>query len=289
MPPRTMRVLTLNCWNISPPFEERMALIRAGIETLAPDLVALQEIIVRRDGFDQAAIILDGLGYHRVFGAAIRWDHTGALLPLHDTAAADAAGNVLAARWPIARSALHPLPGVDGEERRSALLALVDTPAGALPFITTHLEWRFDQGHVRERQVLVLARLVADWRRDAPLPVIMAGDFNAEPDATEMRFLRGLATLDGRSTYFQDAWHVGADGARGVTWDNRNPYAATMFEPDRRIDYVFVGAPDHDGLGRIEAARVVLDTPRDGVFPSDHFGVLVDVRVLPGPRSVTQE
>ena len=29
----------------------------------------------------------------------------------------------------------------------------------------------------------------------------------------------------------------------------------------------------------IESARVVLKEPRAGVFPSDHFGVLVDVRV----------
>ena len=277
MPPGTMRALTLNCWNISPPFEERMALIRAGIEALAPDLVALQEIIVRRDGFDQAAVILDGLGYHRVFGAALRWDDTGTLLPLD--AHADGAGNVIAARWPIVRSALHPLPGVDGEERRSVLLALVDTPAGRLPFVTTHLEWRFDHGHVRERQVLALAGLVADWSRDAPLPVVLVGDFNAEPDATEMRFLRGLATLAGRSTYFQDAWQLAGDGGRGTTWDNRNPYAAAMFEPDRRIDYLLVGAPDREGRGWIETARVVFDTGHDGVFPSDHFGVLADVRV----------
>jgi hypothetical protein len=34
-----------------------MALIRAGIAALQPDVIARQEIIVRRDGFDQAGII----------------------------------------------------------------------------------------------------------------------------------------------------------------------------------------------------------------------------------------
>ena len=281
MPARPVRVLTLNCWNISPPFDERMALVRSEIEALAPDLIALQEIIVRRDGFDQAAVVLDGLGYHRVFGAAIRWDESGRLLPLD--AHADGAGNVIAARWPITEVALHPLPGVNGEERRSVLLTRVDTPGGALPFVTTHLEWRFDHGHVRQRQVLALTALIGDWRRDAPLPVVMAGDFNAEPEASEIRFLRGLASLDGRSTYFQDAWHLAGNGGRGITWSNQNPHAAAMFEPDRRIDYVFVGAPDHDGRGWIETARVVLDTPRDGVHPSDHFGVLAEVRLFAEP------
>ena len=57
-----MRVLTLNCWNVSEPFAERMALIHAGIAALQPDIVGLQEIVMRRDGFDQAALLLDGLG-----------------------------------------------------------------------------------------------------------------------------------------------------------------------------------------------------------------------------------
>ena len=190
---------------------------------------------------------------------------------------------MIAARWPITEVALHPLPGVNGEERRSVLLTRVDTPGGALPFVTTHLEWRFDHGHVRERQVLVLATLVDAWRRDAALPVVMAGDFNAEPEANEIRFLRGLAAIEGRSTYFQDAWHLAGNGGRGITWSNRNPHAAAMFEPDRRIDYIFVGAPDHDGRGWVETARVVLDTPRDGVHASDHFGVLAEVRLFPEP------
>ena len=79
----TLRVLTLNCWNISSPFEERMALIREGIEKLQPDVVGLQEIIVRRDGFDQGAMIFDGLGYETIYGAAVRWTEAEPLLPHH--------------------------------------------------------------------------------------------------------------------------------------------------------------------------------------------------------------
>src|SRR5262249_49130787 len=117
-----------------------------------------------------------------------------------------------------------------------------------------------------------------EWRTRGTLPPIVCGDLNAEPDATEIRFLKGLASIDGRSTYLQDAWAVAGDGTAGFTWDNRNRFTALMFEPDRRLDYVLVGLPSHDGRGWIESARVVMDTPRDGVFPSDHFGLLVEVR-----------
>ena len=111
---------------------------------------------------------------------------------------------------------------------------------------------------------------------DAALPPILGGDFNAEPDATEIRFLTGTATLGGRSIYYQDAWRVAGGRGPGFTWDNRNPYAHTVREPDRRIDYVFVGWR-HDAKGRIESARVVCDRVLTTTFASDHFGLLAEI------------
>lgn len=273
----TLRILTLNCWNVSPPFEERMALIRESIAALDPDLVGLEEIIVRRDGFDQASILLDGLGYERAFGAAYRFDESGSLLP-HDHAG-DGFGNVVASRWPIARVDVQELPGAATSERRTAIAVHVAAPFGTLPFVVTHLNWKLHHGHVRERQVLALAKLARDWGREAAFPPIVVGDMNAEPESSEIRFLSGLATLEGRSTYFQDAWRVAGDGGPGYTWDNRNPYAAINREPSRRIDYVLVGPARLDGRGWIESASLALNEPRGDVWPSDHFGVVVDVRI----------
>jgi endonuclease/exonuclease/phosphatase family metal-dependent hydrolase len=277
-----MRVLTLNCWNVSEPFEERIALMRSEIQALQPDLVTLQEIIVRLNGFDQGSLILGGLGYRHVFGARHRWDDSGAVLA-HDQGG-HGFGNLIATRWPIVRSAVYALPGAEGEEHITLLAALVDTPGGLLPCLTTHLDWRYDHGWIREQQVVALAGVVREWCRDTTLPPIVAGDLNADPDSTEVRFLRGLTSLEGRSIYFQDAWAVAGNGSPGFTWDNRNPFAASMFEPNRRIDYVLVGLPDRQGRGAVEAARVVMNTPSGDVFPSDHFGVLADVRFFPaGP------
>jgi endonuclease/exonuclease/phosphatase family metal-dependent hydrolase len=271
-----MRILTLNCWNISPPYPERAALIRAGIERLAPDLIGMQEIIVRRDGFDMGAEILDGLGYETAFGAAFRWGEAGGPLP-HD-ADGDAFGNLVASRWPIERSVVHELPGTETGERRSVVATRIATPSGALAFFTTHFNWRLHHGFVRERQAIALGKLVRAWAADTALPPIVTGDLNAEPQAAEIRYLSGLQSLAGTSFYMQDAWRLGGNGGPGHTWDNANTYAAPSFEPSRRIDYVFVGQPDPTGRGVIESARVVLNEAVDGVFPSDHFGVLVEVR-----------
>ncbi len=272
-----LRILTLNCWNVSPPYESRVALIRAGIAALAPDVIGLQEIIVRRDGFDMGAEILHDLGYASVFGAAFRWNEDANNLPCEDDG--DAFGNLIASRFPIEHSTVHQLPGSESGERRSVVAAHLTTPSGRLAFLTTHFNWKMHHGYVRERQALALAALARQWASTAELPVVVTGDLNAEPDSAEIRYLCGLQSLAGASTYLQDAWRVAGDGGPGNSWDNGNCYAALAFEPSRRIDYVLVGPPDALGRGVVASARLALAEPRDGVFASDHFGVVVDVRI----------
>jgi len=273
-----LRVLTINCWNIEAPYEQRMRLLSRVVAETAPDLVGFQEIVVRRNGFDQAATILADLGYQHAFGAAHRWTDTELFLP-HD-ADGDGAGNVVASRWPIERAEVRALPGLPaGSEQQSACGAVVATPAGRIAFVSTHLYWDLAGGVIRERQVLALDDFVAELAAGTDLSPVLVGDLNADPDATEMRFLRGLTSLDGRSTYFQDAWLAGGDGGPGYTWDNRNPYTIVDHEPDRRIDYVLVGRPDSTGRGRVVRAALVGTEPTAGVFPTDHFGVVADLRV----------
>ena len=113
---------------------------------------------------------------------------------------------------------------------------------GGVDVFSTHLAWQLHDAALRERQVQALVRFV-DERTDpaASLGPVVAGDFNAEPDSTAIRYLCGLAALDGASTYLQDAWRLAGDGGPGITWSNANPHAALDREPERRLDYVFSG------------------------------------------------
>lgn len=269
---RPLSILTLNCWNVSSPYEERMALLRQSIDELQPDLIGFQEIIVRPDGFHQAHTVLDGLGYDLVFGPAFAWDDNG------DYAVPEGRnygfGNVAASRFPIVARDWMRLPGATSGEIRSATAIVVDTPDGEVTFVSTHLNWKFDHGCVREQQVVALRDFAWSVAGDRHLPPIVVGDFNADPDSAEIRFLRGWQTLEGRSTCFADAWSAAGDGSPGFTWDNRNPFAQMVHEPDRRIDYIFVGF-DHDrGRIAIQDCRVAVNDARNGVYPSDHFGLM---------------
>ena len=256
-----MRVLTLNIWNLSGDWRARRQAILAVVRDCAPDVVCLQEVVENERG-NQATWLAAELG---------DWEMAFAGTP--NERAAGRFGNAVLSRRPITAQADRELPyfADDQETRRVVLHART---AGVDVFCT-HLAWQLHDAGLRERQVVELVRFVGEQvDPGAPLGPVLAGDFNAEPDATAIRYLCGLATLDGRSTYLQDAWRLAGDGGPGHTWSNANPHAALDAEPERRLDYVFSGFHGRSGRGRPVECRVVADTPVDGVWPTDHYGVL---------------
>ncbi len=268
----TLRVATLNIWNRFGPWEQRLEAIRAGVGALSPDILGLQEVVRLEaddgDGLDQAAAIAEGFGYHVAYGRARdeRWF-----------------GNAVLSRWPISKTHVYELPRVGTDERRTLLFAEIASPFGAIPFFVTHLNWKFDEGHVRAAQiveiVLRIEALTRNHDKGNAFPALLVGDMNAEPDSDEIRYLRGLTSLGGgRRVYFQDAFAFAGDGGAGVTYARSNPFAAPLREPDRRIDYVFVRGRDEHHRGEPVDASVCFDQPVDGTFPSDHFGVVTTLR-----------
>ncbi len=260
-----VRVLTLNIWNLSGPWEQRRQEIAAWLDRLTPDVVCLQEVI-RTEDEDQAAVLAGAgdVGYRVAFGGSL--DFGGGEF-----------GNAVLSRWPIEEdhTALLPYDADRGDMQR----VVVHARTRGLDVFCTHLTYPKHLGALREDEVVEIVRVVEE-RADpgAAMPPILAGDFNAEPESNEIRHLSGLASLAGRSTYFQDAWRVTGGSGPGHTWDNRNPFAAAECEPDRRIDYVFAGWPKAGGAGHVTSCRVVGTEPVAGVVPSDHYGVLAELR-----------
>ncbi len=265
-----LSILTLNIWNDDGPWKERAERIRDWIELLDPDLIGLQEVLVG-PGTDQARELIADRGYSLDFAPAVRFWRNPDL----------EFGNAIASRWPHTDREHVALPDAGDGETRVALSVTVEGPSGPLCFTCTHLNWRLHHGWARERQVVALGELVLRRRAKDGFPPILVGDMNAEPDSSEMRYVRGLQALDGRSLHLRDAWLQAGSGSDGITWANRNVYAAPALEPDRRIDYVYVGPPQRNGMGRVESCRVVMDDARDGVWPSDHFGVYAELRTEP--------
>jgi endonuclease/exonuclease/phosphatase family metal-dependent hydrolase len=269
-----LKILSLNIWNRQGPWPERLRAIRHLVAALDPHLVGLQEVMHADGSGNQAEEIARDLGYHAAFGSA--WDMGGGV---HF-------GNALLSRFaPRDVESIH-LPRGGNDEQRAALYLRVESPVGDLPVFVTHLNWKLHEGWVREQQVTYLAQRVAERAPTSGFPPIVMGDFNAEPDSDEIRFLRGYSSRLGRSVYFADCFAVAGDGSPGYTFCRDNPYAADWGEPNRRIDYIFVRGPDREGRGEPLSARVVGDEAWEGVFPSDHFGVYAEVRAVPRAKGV---
>jgi endonuclease/exonuclease/phosphatase family metal-dependent hydrolase len=261
----SLRVVTWNLWWRFGPWEERYPAIESTLRALEPDVVALQE--VWDDGQrNQAAVLGEALGMHHTYAA--NRDMDGVQF-----------GNAVLSRWPIVGSEWRPLPApAELDEGRNVLRADIDGPRGPLQLFSTHLNWRYDHSHVRQDQVRAIGELVRSSPKRS-YPPIVCGDFNAPPDADEIRMMTGRSTTVAEGLVFYDAWEVAGDRSeRGDTWSNSNPHAHRELEVDRRIDYVFVGWPKAGGLGHVTSCEVVGTEPVDGVVPSDHYGVLAELR-----------
>jgi endonuclease/exonuclease/phosphatase family metal-dependent hydrolase len=269
---KNLRFLTLNLWGENGAWESRLSLVAERLDSLAPDVVALQEVREVAGRVDnQAATLAEASGYHHVFAPATAWGGG------HE-------GLAVVSRFPIGAHDARPLPHSKETEGRIVLSARIDSDFGQIWVHTTHLSYRQNEGREREDQVQAVDDAVNDHQNGNP-QVIM-GDFNAVPHSDEIRWMCGLTTLGGRRVFYQDAWDVAHAGEPGYTWARANPNIERMgwLRPDRRLDYIFVTPQRRDGRGNVHAARLFLDEPQvfpggERIFASDHFAVSAEIQL----------
>jgi endonuclease/exonuclease/phosphatase family metal-dependent hydrolase len=287
-----LRVLTLNLWNMEGE-RSRQELLRDGIAALRPDLLALQEV-TRTAAHDQLAQVLAGTGLYGIHQLDV----------LDADPSAERFGTALASRWQPTRiegvdlgadatwlRRLDPsFAAVAGDGRfQCALAATIPLPVGfEVLFLAVKPAPPLDAEADRVAQACAIAEL--DRKLCRPAPTIIAGDFDATPDADSLRYLTGRAVVDGHSVHYHDAWAVAGDGGPGHTWTSQNPLAAPVVDwligqspHARRIDYILVGSrhAHRDIAAQIRRCQVVLTEPP----VSDHYGVLAEIELAQRRRT----
>lgn len=170
-------------------------------------------------------------------------------------------GNLLLSRFPIVSARTVPLPNPLGREPRAALVAQLAVGERRLVVIGTHLGLnkteRLAQTATLGDMAEAYARPACPFACAAP-PVVVLGDFNAQPQSAEIQLLTtartGLVDV-----------HLLAAADDGDTF----PYP----EPLARIDYIFISrqlADDVVSYGPVAAAG------------SDHLPVVLELRWPPG-------
>lgn len=261
----TVRVATWNLWWRFGPWEQRAEPILATLRAVDADVIALQEVWAEGDR-NQAADLAEALGgYHHTYAA--KYEFEGVWF-----------GNAVLSRWPIADEGRQDLPTPpDEDEGRLVVRADIDGPRGRFSVYATHLHYRLHHGPIRQDQVKAVCAYIRDTAV-AGYPAVLCGDFNAAPDSDEIRMLTGKAAVPAPPLVFRDVWELVPGEGPGLTWSNDNPYAALEAETPARIDYVFVAWPEAGGRGHATSVGLLGDEPVDGVWPSDHFGIVTDLR-----------
>ena len=165
------------------------------------------------------------------------------------------------------------------------LYALVGAPWGRLPVFVTHLNWRLDHGSVRLKQVAFVAECIAEVAPPQAgfLPPVLMGDFNAAPDADEIRYLPGFTYSTERASISRTRGSTAETGARARPTTPGTTTRKKIASPPRRIDYIFTRGPDAELRGEPLCARLAFNEPvvtADGtLWPSDHFGVYAEIMV----------
>lgn len=127
----------------------------------------------------------------------------------------------------------------------------------------THLSYLRADDEARKSQ----ARQLCEFAAQTPGPVLLAGDFNAEFSSPSLEVLREFG--------YRDAMKGFPDEAK-PTWKNANPFTHFQHErfADRRIDLILASQAFAECC-KVDDCRIVLDRPSaEGVYPSDHFGVM---------------
>jgi endonuclease/exonuclease/phosphatase family metal-dependent hydrolase len=241
--PVTLRVLSYNIHH-GEGVDRKLDLDRIAkvIRDSGADLVAPQEVdanTARTGKVHQAKALAEKLGFHFVFGRAIEFQGGDY-------------GNAVLSRWPIVDQAVSPLPNPGKTEARSRLDAQIEVPGlGEIVLASTHFS--HDSAESRLEQVKASLNTAEPYKR-AKL-VLLAGDFNAAPDAAELKPLA-------------EHWHDPSAGVEPPT------FTVPVARPTKQIDYVLIGK---SFARHWTASARVVDEP----VASDHRPLLLTLTAKP--------
>lgn len=267
---RAFSMITLNTWKCDGDYPRRLELIRAGLQALGPDILLLQEAFVSEGGGHDTAHTL---------AAALQMELHFQPARFGERQFPGGGGNswsglAVLSRLPVRRSARLELPTHPEDGERMAQLVEFDLEGERLLVINTHLTYMRAEDEVRCAQMANILR--HPWLSEDYAAVLLGGDLNDGPEGVLMEWLGQ-----------RKGWRV-VDCDELV--NGRRPRHSTLRGHDAvqgsplgdNYDYILL--LEHLGPSRIEVltSDYVLNQPDPdtGLYPSDHFGVRLQFRLL---------
>jgi endonuclease/exonuclease/phosphatase family metal-dependent hydrolase len=235
---QTLRVMTYNI-HVGIGMDKKLDLARiAGvINAQHPDLVGLQEVdrgVQRTQRIDEIVEIARSTRMNYDFAFNLRYQ-------------GGQYGVAILSRFPIVAMEHRLYQNTREAERRGFIRGEVRIGGRTVNFVTTHLDYQYEDGRLFEAQQLLAAL------KDVKGPLIVVGDFNDTPSGQAYQLMR---------SQFEDAWaRVRVEG---------EGFSYPTDKPSKRIDYIFFRSMD-----RVRAKRAWLV----GTEASDHVPVVADLEI----------
>lgn len=235
---KTLRVMTYNI-HVGVGMDKKLDLQRIAdvINRERPDLVGLQEVdrgVTRTEGKDEIAELA---GMTRMnFAFAPNLDFQGGKY-----------GVAILSRFPIKNTEHRMFENRRESERRGMLKIEVEIDRKTVSFVTTHLDYQFDDGRLFETEQL-LKNL-----ESVKGPLIVVADLNDIPTGSSYKLMSNL---------FDDAWMTSQAKGDGFSFP--------ADKPSKRIDHIFY----RKGGGVRAKKSWVVET-----LASDHIPVVAEIEI----------
>ncbi|MBA4261171.1 MAG: hypothetical protein C0443_03885 [Comamonadaceae bacterium] len=250
-----MRLVSLNTWKAEGDYPQRVRAMVDGLSALSADVIALQEDLRTADGLTHTALALG-----RALSMHLSWVPARAKprrVGQHHTLTTS--GLAVLSRRPVLEQRVLELPQDERDGERVAQCVRLPGAAGEGWLVNLHLTHLPDRADLRRAQLEVVLQAMGGLAAERPL--VLCGDFNAEPGDPELAgFLQPGGPLVDVFAGRPKVTHLAASGQAF------------------NLDHVFLRTMEAKRPFELGDARVALERPdQHGVMPSDHFAVCVDL------------
>ena len=207
------------------------------INTAKPDLVGLQEVdrgVKRTEGKDEIAELAAMTRMEYAFAPNL--DYQGGKY-----------GVAILSRFPIKNTEHRMFDNKREAERRGMLRVEVEVGGKKLNFVTTHLDYQFEDGRLFETEQML------KFLEDVKGPLIVVADLNDVPAGSAYQLMR---------TKFDDAWVASRAAGDGFSYPADKPV--------KRIDHIFY----RSGASTRAKKSWVIQT-----LASDHIPVMAEIEI----------
>ncbi len=267
-----IRIATINTWKGEGDYERRLSLLVNGLREEKIDILCCQEAFATDDGkYNTAATLAKDLSMTCSFSAARRKKR---LFQGERIECTSGMAILTGADTWMLYSGSFSLPESKKDPGRVAQFAVIRKNGNTILVINVHLSHLKNGLRLRRKQIQeILSHASLERQYGA---VVICGDFNAAWEEDDLKSLRNHA---GYRVY--DGFLAGGGDSETSTM------VTNGMENRRRVDHIFVLEKMKKPVAKLtmKNSRLILNRQDiNGMFPSDHYGVAMDLEIerIPG-------